>query len=255
MIDKQSPLPLHYQLTNELKSLIKSGEYKEGDLFATDKQLMEKYHVSITTVRRALAALVSEGYLERMPGKGTFVKKESIEENLGTLVGFFEQVREKGLEPSADIVDIYPLKITNETLERIPDLNFFHIEDLLVIEKIQKMNGQPVVYLRSYWPYEIGRKLKKYDLTQNGIYEICTNNLGLHLDEADETIFSAAANELEANYLGVKIGDPLLCEKRESYMKGQPIELSFSSYPADRYKYKVKLKRNKTYNGNGVIIT
>ncbi|RYD01417.1 hypothetical protein N752_30960 [Desulforamulus aquiferis] len=58
-----------------------------GELFPTDKELMKAYGVSSTTVRRSVDEMVREGWLERKPGKGTFIKKQYVE-TLGKLTGF-----------------------------------------------------------------------------------------------------------------------------------------------------------------------
>jgi len=89
---KSAPIQLHYQLANELRNYIQSGSWNIGDLFPTDREIMEKYKVSATTVRRAVKQLVEEGWIERQPGKGTFIKKEPIKEELGKLTGFFEEM-------------------------------------------------------------------------------------------------------------------------------------------------------------------
>jgi len=251
-INKSKPMPLHYQLTEELKELFKNGDYKVGDHFTTDKELMDKYNVSITTVRRAVAELVREGYLERIPGKGTFVKKDFVEDKL-RLMGFFELIREKGAHPSAEIISLREVEVTSEMLDEVPSLNIFDADKLFLIEKVQKLNGEPVVYLRSYWPLEIGLQIKNYDLTQRGIYEVCDQELGISIEEAEQTIFSALADKKASKFLGVKVNDPLLCEERIGFKNGNPLEFSLSSYPADRYKYKVKIVRNTEHGGERIL--
>jgi len=251
-LDKFKPTPLHYQLTEELKAQFKKGDYKVGDHFTTDKELMEKFNVSITTARRAVAELVREGFLERIPGKGTFVKKDFVEDSL-RLMGFFEQIREKGAVPSAKIISLKEVELTPFMLEEVPSLNIFDAEKVFLIKKVQMMNGEPVVYLQSYWPLELGREISKYDLTKRGIYEIATQELGISIDEAEQTIFSAAADEETSKYLGIKAKEPVLSEERIGYSEGQPMELSLSSYPADRYKYKVKMSRNESKDRGGIL--
>lgn len=123
--NKKDPIPLHYQLTNELRSDIKKGLWKVGEIFPADKELMERYGVSSTTVRRAVGQLVQEGFLERKAGKGTFLKRERVEETLGNLTGFFEEMRQHGFSPSADILNLCPVEINPKILEKTPQLSVF----------------------------------------------------------------------------------------------------------------------------------
>lgn len=254
-IDRTKPIPLHYQISADLRRAIKEGEYRVGDLFPTDKQLMEKYGVSSITVRRAVAALVDEGLLERRPGKGTFVKREPVEETLGKLTGFFEEMRARGYEPSARIIFTGPVKDPAKEKQRVPELRVFGDEPLYIIEKIQQMNGQPIIYLRSYWPYEYGSRLAEEDLEHRGLYELVEEKLGLVLDRAEQTITAGKAGKREAEYLKVKVGTPLLIMERTAFDdRGRPIELSINAYRPDRYKYRVVLDRNRPRPGSGVIV-
>lgn len=253
VFNKNEPLPLHYQITNDLREAIKNGEWSVGDLFPTDKELMEKYGVSSTTVRRAVAQLVQEGWLERKPGKGTFVKKERVEETLGRLTGFFEEMRRHGFTPSADVLDLRPVEITPRELEKTPGLSVFGNQKMFLVERLQKLNDKPVVYLRSYWPYEYGKRMAEFDLSKEALYEIATRELGLTLTRAEQTIGAGVARKKEACLLDVRIGFPVLVMERLAYSGERPVELSINIYRADRYKYRVFLYPSNN-NFEGVLI-
>ncbi|SMB97282.1 transcriptional regulator, GntR family [Thermanaeromonas toyohensis ToBE] len=253
VFDREAPVPLHYQITNDLREAIKSGKWGVGDLFPTDKELMEMYGVSSTTVRRAVAELVREGWLERKRGKGTFVKKEAIEETLGRLTGFFEEIRSHGHIPSADVLDLRPVEITDKEIEKTPLLSVFKHQKLFLIERLQKMDGNPVVYLRSYWPYEYGKRMAEFDLSKEALYEIAEKKLGLILTRAEQTISAGVARKKEAQLLSVPVGFPLLIMERLAYAGDQPVELSINAYRADRYKYRVILRKDYQ-NVSGILL-
>lgn len=59
--------------TNEIKSDILSGVYKEGDKYLSENEVCDKFKVSRTTVREAMKILQATGFLELKPGKGAFV--------------------------------------------------------------------------------------------------------------------------------------------------------------------------------------
>ena len=73
LLDKNSPVPLYYQLYTSILADIRSGVLKPGDMLPPEKQIMEKYDVSRDTVRHALNDLAREGYLTRAKSKGTIV--------------------------------------------------------------------------------------------------------------------------------------------------------------------------------------
>ncbi|MGI6226465.1 MAG: GntR family transcriptional regulator [Peptococcales bacterium] len=245
--------PLHYKITIELRESLQKGFWKAGDLFPTDKQLMEKYGVSSTTIRRAIYELVKEGWLDRKPGKGTFVKGEMVE-TLRRLTGFFEEIKAKGAVPSAKVVKIAEVKITDELLDEVPELKDFDEKRLVLIRKIQQMNGVPVVYLDSYWPYDIGMKICEHDLTTRGMYEILQNELNISLEKADQIISANIADEEIANALKIPFGSPLLIMKRTVFSKEKALEVSINRYRADMYSYRVQLDSTVPMGDEGLVI-
>jgi ABC-type glycerol-3-phosphate transport system substrate-binding protein len=73
MIDRNSPIPIYYQLKQLLKGQIERGELRPGDRVPTEQELCRRYQISRAPVRQALAGLVREGYIYRRAGQGTFV--------------------------------------------------------------------------------------------------------------------------------------------------------------------------------------
>ena len=63
------------QLAEQLRELIGRGEYPVGNLLPAERQLQERFGVSRTTVRRALAELVSMGWAESSPKR----KKQAVD--------------------------------------------------------------------------------------------------------------------------------------------------------------------------------
>lgn len=74
-IDKNSPLPKHFQLGEAIKSDIIKNSLSEGDMIPSERALSELYDVSRFTVRRAIADLVKEGILRREGRRGAFVNR------------------------------------------------------------------------------------------------------------------------------------------------------------------------------------
>ncbi len=67
--------PLYLQIYKELVEGIENGQFGVGDRLPTEKELAEKYNVSRITSRKALDMLGENGYIDRTPGRGSYVKK------------------------------------------------------------------------------------------------------------------------------------------------------------------------------------
>lgn len=87
-LSKDSPIPLHIQLLNELQRHILSGELAPGSRITSEPVLQRELGVSRSTIRQAFNAARSEGLIETVAGKGTFVSQNPNRQQEFRLVGF-----------------------------------------------------------------------------------------------------------------------------------------------------------------------
>ena len=76
-IKSNSPLPLYFQIKEDLKSKIENGILNEGEYLPSEFKLMEQYGVSRPTIRQAVENLCQENFLEKQRGIGTMVKSKN----------------------------------------------------------------------------------------------------------------------------------------------------------------------------------
>jgi GntR family transcriptional regulator len=96
--------PLYRWLCQTLREEIAGGAYKPGDALPTEHELMRRYSLSITTVRRAVHDLAREGLIYRRAGKGTFVRRTKLEENLLRLTSFAEEMQSHNIKPRFKLI-------------------------------------------------------------------------------------------------------------------------------------------------------
>ena len=77
MIDRNSSIPLHYQVKEFLKQEINQKKFASSKLFPSERQLVVKFGISRGTARHALSSLVQEGFIIRRPGQGSFVSSKT----------------------------------------------------------------------------------------------------------------------------------------------------------------------------------
>jgi len=70
----RNDIPLYRQLDAILRDQIAGGQMQPGDRFPTEAELCARFGVSRATVRQALDALTQEGWIDRTPGRGTFLR-------------------------------------------------------------------------------------------------------------------------------------------------------------------------------------
>lgn len=152
MINKNSPIPIYYQLGEQIKALIEKGELKPGDALPPEREFAEKYQISRMTVRQAFTQLVNEGYLYRMQGKGTFVAERKIEQLLQGVTSFSEDMKARGLEPSSELIRFEMQPAAASIAEQ---LSIDESDPVYEIERIRLADGVPMALETSYLPVKL----------------------------------------------------------------------------------------------------
>ena len=74
--ERRDYTPQYVRIQNYIISKISSGEFKTGDKIPSENEISRMFSVSRITANTALRGLVSMGVIERVKGKGSFVKSD-----------------------------------------------------------------------------------------------------------------------------------------------------------------------------------
>lgn len=72
-LDRNSEVPLYFQLAATLKVMLEAEPWEPGSRFASERELEEEFKVSRAVIRPALDLLVGDGAIFRVKGSGAFV--------------------------------------------------------------------------------------------------------------------------------------------------------------------------------------
>jgi len=106
-ISNGSGMPIYEQITSQIKSKIMSGELIEGEALPSMRLLAKELRISVITTKRAYEDLERDGFIQSVPGKGSYVAGPDLdlirEEQLRTIEGHLTQAVEgaksAGLSP------------------------------------------------------------------------------------------------------------------------------------------------------------
>lgn len=79
IIRNSGGVPIYDQITRQMKGLILRGELKEGEALPSMRLLAKELRISVITTKRAYEELEREGFIQSVPGKGSFVAPQNIE--------------------------------------------------------------------------------------------------------------------------------------------------------------------------------
>ncbi|AGA67818.1 transcriptional regulator [Desulfitobacterium dichloroeliminans LMG P-21439] len=236
-IDYDSPVPLYAQLRDLLQEKIAEGTYKER--IPSEREIMDLYSVSRSTVRKAITALVRDGVLEKVHGKGTFISLLPVEEWLGSLRSFNDVVKEMGLKPS--------IKLLYQGEEpAVGNATYLEVPEVYVVERLRLADNKPVAVEKQYYPLHIGQQIAKFDLNNVSIYDLLEGHMGVNLLEAEEIITGRTSTLEEAQLLGS--AEPINVLQTERILfdsEGTPMEYEKSVYRSDMYSFAINLVRKR----------
>ena len=166
-IDYRSPLYL--QLREVMRSKIESGEYPPGTCIPSENVLAETYGIHRLSVRSAISALIYEGLLKSVQGRGVFVLADKIERDLDTLGGFKQTMLERNKVPSTRTLT----KALRPAEQYYASLLKIKPEDMLYyIRRICSCDGVPVSLEEVYIPEQVVPNLCDIDLRVFSIYDV-----------------------------------------------------------------------------------
>ena len=79
IINHSSMVPIHEQIVDQTKTLIRDGELKENDNLPSVRSLAKELKISALTVKKAYDNLEAEGFTVTIHGKGTYVAAANAE--------------------------------------------------------------------------------------------------------------------------------------------------------------------------------
>ncbi|MBQ9942479.1 MAG: GntR family transcriptional regulator, partial [Christensenellaceae bacterium] len=141
MIDKNSSVPLYHQIMLELKNQIKEEKYQPGQVLPSEAELMRIYGVSRMTVRLAIDGLEKKGYVTKVQGKGTFVRKRKIVQELSMISSWSENLKSQGMETQSRLLQKKEIAADEETAEKL-EVQVGH--PLYYIERLKLVDGEPL---------------------------------------------------------------------------------------------------------------
>lgn len=93
-LDRNSDVPLYFQLAAALKVMLEVEDWESGARFASEREIEEEFGVSRAVIRPALDLLVGDGAIYRIKGSGAFVAPPRREIVVAGLVRLWLEHRE-----------------------------------------------------------------------------------------------------------------------------------------------------------------
>ncbi|MGC9544169.1 GntR family transcriptional regulator [Streptomyces sp. UG1] len=219
------------RIRDVLRTRILAGVYGTRPL-PSEAQLAAEFRASRNIVRDVLTLLRTEGLVDRIPGVGTFVVSGKAVHGLDRLRGLAESF---GTGPARVVNQVLLADAVPATPAVAERLEVEAGTEVIALERVRMLDGEPLSLDASYLPADVGRPLLEMDLARNDVFVLLEQELGLPLGAAELSIEAIAADRTVADLLRVRDGFPLLFIERLTYTdSGRPIDLEFVRFRGDR---------------------
>jgi GntR family transcriptional regulator len=236
-VNRDSPIPLHHQVRNYVLGCIERGELQPGQQLLQEREYAARFGISLAPVRQAILDLVKEGYLFRVPGRGTFVREQKVEEKISILSSFSESMRAKGLDAVLRVVEqrVGSAPPAVRAMFETGDQQFVFLQRVALVE------NKAIALLSSYLPARLIPGIESLDFNGRSLYKTLEERYGIVLVRAESTIEVVRCRGAQSSVLGIPPGTPMLQVEGKTYdVTDQCVEFSQVLYRADRFRFTIE---------------
>lgn len=242
MLDKQSPIPLYYQLAESLRERINAGELQPGEQLPAERELGDQAGISRMTARQAVAYLVREGMLEVKPGVGTFVAAPKLTHHATHLLGFTEEIMGQGGRVHSHVLEqsvgMPPARVAQA-------LALPAAAHTVKIVRLRLADDIPMLLETSHIPAQLCPGLEKAVLETQSLYTLLLERYTMQLQRARQTLEATIANAYEAALFGMMPGAAMILVEGVAYREtSHPVEHFKAIYRGDRFRFALESQRD-----------
>jgi GntR family transcriptional regulator len=211
-------VPLHRQLFLVLHDEIARGAIAPGDALPTEQSLCDQFGVSRITVRRALADLADQGYIERRQGVGSFVRQRERSDEAPLSGSYMDNLRQTQFQTSIEVVE-HDIRTPPSAIGAALGCT----EEMSHILRVrsERRTREPLLVTEAWLPIDLFDALSASALLSTPLYELLSG-AGVVVDRMQHEITAEIAGPRNAGLLDVPIGSALLRVNRLAFVEGTP---------------------------------
>jgi GntR family transcriptional regulator, histidine utilization repressor len=223
--------PKYQKLKSFIINRIEDGDWLPAHQLPSEHELVRDLKFSRMTVNRALRELAAEGYLQRVPGVGTFVADLQSSGHFLEIHNIADEVRDRRHEYSADIIFNGRSKLSTENANR------------LQLSQGSEAFHSTIVHMENHIPIQVeDRHVNPSVVPDYGLVDFTLTTPAEYLlkvaplQEVEHTVQARMPTSRIKKLLHLKENEPCLVLLRRTWSQGKIASIATLYHPGDRYE-------------------
>lgn len=236
-LERNSPVPLYYQLAQSIENAINTGVLAPGDRLENELSLTNRLGLSRPTARQAIQELVNKGLLVRKRGVGTQVVRSQFSRD-ERLTSLNADLVKAGKVPSTQLLEFTVGPLEADVASAL-DASDITEQEFIRVRRLRLADDVPLAILTNYLPasFDLSRDV----LEQRSLYATL-QSLGVNLKIAHQRISARLMTDDEATQLDEETPCACLTVDRITYDDtGRFVEFGRHIYRAAHYSIQSNL--------------
>ena len=238
LIESEPGQSRYAALAVAMRARIVAGEWPPGSAIPAEQTLAAEHGVALGTMRRALDLLAEQGLVERVQGRGTFVRQGL---SGAPMLRFFRFGAADHEAPKSRILACEVLAAPTEVARA---LGCGPREQALRLKRLRSVGGHPALYEEIWLPLPLFAPLADSDSATWGdlLYPAFAERCGVQVHRAVDTIGFGSLGALHARALRLPAGHPCARVQRQAFDRsGRCVEWRTTLGDANAFHYTVSI--------------
>jgi GntR family transcriptional regulator len=241
-MSKGSKLPKYFVIAQEIIDSIKGGDLSPGMQVPSENEIIERYQVSNTTARKALQEIDDGGWVVKIKGRGTYVRKHSVVRSVDRILSFTNNMTEMGYTPSTRL--LYRGVVEEGYSATINGRRYSMKGPVYKIHRLRFADDIPMMLEVRYISMDLCPDIINGDLSSS-LYDMYKNRYKLVLKEVHQMLSTIMIDPGVDQFFDVEKPMPGILVDGVTFCGREIIlEMEKSIYRGDKYRFAVRAMQN-----------
>ena len=240
-LDREADVPLWQQLARVLRDEIEQGLLRADQALPSESELIDRYAVSRTVVREALADLVRGGLIYKVRARGSFVSPRRPDlKFIGSMTGSSDDLSTTGRSVTTRVLDF---EVSTADASDAEALRIAEGSSVVRLRRLRSVDGTPWLLVDTVLPYDRFPTLVRANLENRSLYEHLRRHFGVQPSGADRWISAVMPSPEDSELLQLAAGQPVLSIDSVAWdADGVPFERYSALHRSDESRFYVGIR-------------